>query len=56
VTDLSLSAPRGTGDISSARLRLAARPGHMEDALAVVREIAAEKGLNVVEPLTEGSS
>ena len=53
LTDLSLSAPRGTGDVSSARLRLATREGRTEDALAAVREIAEDKELHVIEPLTE---
>ena len=56
LTDLSLSAPRGTGDVSSARLRLATREGRTEDALAAVREIAEAKGLHVIEPLTEVSA
>ena len=53
LTDLSLSAPQGTQDVSSARLRLATREGRTDDALAAVREIAADKGLHVIEPLTE---
>jgi ACT domain-containing protein len=56
VTDLSLSAPEGTEDVSSARLRLATRSGHTEDVLATVREVAGEKDLRVVEPLPEGSA
>lgn len=56
LTDLSLSAPQGTHDVSSARLRLATREGRTDDALAVVREIADDKGLNVIEPLTEVSA
>ncbi|KAB1186818.1 MULTISPECIES: amino acid-binding protein [Haloferax] len=56
VKDLSLSAPDGTQESSSARLRLAARAGKTEEALAVVREIAAEKELHVIEPLTEESA
>ena len=56
LTDLSLSAPQGTGDVSSARLRLATREGRTEDALAAVRTIAADKGLHVIEPLTEVSA
>lgn len=56
VKDLSLSAPDGTQESSSARLRLAARSGRTDDALAVVRDIAAEKDLHVVEPLTEESA
>jgi len=54
VTDLSLSAPEGTEDVSSARLRLATEEGKADDALAAVRSIAAEKELTVVEPLTAG--
>jgi ACT domain-containing protein len=56
LSDISLSAPEGRDDVSSARLRLATRAGRTEDAIAVVREIAAEKDLHVVEPLTEGSA
>ncbi|ELZ87479.1 allosteric regulator of homoserine dehydrogenase [Haloferax elongans ATCC BAA-1513] len=56
VTDVSLSAPSGTQEPSSARLRLATRSGKTDEALAVVRDIAAEKDLHVVEPLTEGSA
>jgi ACT domain-containing protein len=55
LSDLSLSAPEGTDQPSSARLRLATRPGLTEAALETVREIADEKQLSVVEPLTEGN-
>jgi ACT domain-containing protein len=55
LSDLSLSAPEGTDQPSSARLRVATRPGRTEEALATVREVAAEKDLHVIEPLTEGS-
>lgn len=54
VTDLSLSAPEGTDDVSSARLRLATEEGNVEGALAAIREIAAQKDFCVVEPLTAG--
>jgi ACT domain-containing protein len=54
VTDLSLSAPDGTDDVSSARLRLAAEEGAAEDTLAAVRDVADEKDLRVVEPLLGG--
>jgi ACT domain-containing protein len=54
--DLSLSAPAGTDGVSSARLRLAAREGGADAALETVREIAAEKELDVIEPLTEGAA
>jgi len=50
VTDLALSAPSGTEDVSSARLRLATDPDRTEDVLASVRELAAEKDLHVIEP------
>ena len=56
VADLSLAAPAGTNGSSSARLRLVASEGRTDEALAVVREVAAEKDLRVVEPLTEGSA
>ncbi|SNR42512.1 amino acid-binding protein [Halorubrum vacuolatum] len=51
VADVSLAAPRGTEDVSSARLRLEARAGETAAALEAVRSIAEEKGLRVVEPL-----
>ena len=53
LTDVSLSAPEGRDDVSSASLRLATHTGRTEDALEVLREVAAEKDLHVVEPLTE---
>ena len=56
VADVSLSAPEGTENPSSARLRLVASEGRSTDALATVREVADEKDLRVVEPLTEGSA
>jgi len=56
VTDLSLSAPEGTADVSSARLRLATEEGEAGATLATVREIAAEKDLRVIEPLTGGEA
>ena len=54
VTDLSLSAPEGTEDESSARLRLATEENECRATLAAVREIADEKGLRVIEPLAGG--
>lgn len=53
VDDISLSAPEGTEQPSTARLRLAARAGTTDAALETLREIAEEKGLHLVEPLTE---
>ena len=54
VTDLSLSAPAGTDDVSSARIRLATEAGAVDGVLSAVRDVAAEKDLCVVEPLTAG--
>ncbi|MGM0448950.1 MAG: amino acid-binding protein [Methanobacteriota archaeon] len=52
VADVSLAAPQGTEEVSSARLRLEARAGETDAALAAVRDLAAEKDFRVVEPLT----
>jgi ACT domain-containing protein len=56
VADVSMSAPAGTEGPSSARLRLVASEGRTVEALETVRDVAAEKDLRVVEPLTEVSS
>lgn len=56
VSDVSLSAPAGTEGVSSARLRLVAERGGSKTALSTVREVAAEKDLRVIEPLTEGAA
>ena len=56
LTDISLSAPEGRDQPSSARLRLAAREGEVASAIESVRAVASEKGLDVIEPLTEGSA
>jgi ACT domain-containing protein len=55
LTDFSLSAPRGRDETSSARLRLKTRSGTNGDALVKLREIAEDKALHVIEPLTEAS-
>ena len=52
LTDLSLSAPRGNDESSSARVRLKTKSGTTEEARSTLREIAAEKDLHVIEPLT----
>jgi ACT domain-containing protein len=54
VADVSLSAPDGTAEESAARLRLVASSEGRGRALETVREVAAEKGLRVIEPLTDG--
>jgi ACT domain-containing protein len=54
VRDLSMSVPQGAEDESSARVRLAAQRGQIDDAMDVIHDIAEEKDLRVVEPLTAG--
>ncbi|MES3516370.1 MAG: amino acid-binding protein [Natronomonas sp.] len=56
VADVSLSAPAGTEGASSARLRVVASEGNTQRALETVRGVAEEKGIRVIEPLTEGSA
>ncbi|UPV76192.1 amino acid-binding protein [Halorussus limi] len=53
ISDVSLSAPGGTSDVSSARLRLAAETGSTGAVVGAVREVAERKELRVVEPLAE---
>ena len=54
VTDLSLSAPEGTEDASSARIRLATEQGAADGVMNTVREVADRKDLRVIEPLAAG--
>ena len=54
VADVALSAPDGTDEPSSARLRLATEIGEREHALDTVRTVADEKDLHLVEPLSGG--
>lgn len=54
VVDVSLSAPQGTEEVSSARLRLAVEAGGSEAAIGAVRAVAERKDLRVVEPLVGG--
>ncbi|WP_435098740.1 amino acid-binding protein [Halarchaeum sp. P4] len=56
VVDFSLTDEEGTDNISSARMRLAATEGSVGDALACVRDVAADKELQVVEPLVGGEA
>lgn len=56
VVDISLSAPQGTDDVSSARLKLAAASGAIENALDALRGIAEEKELRLIEPLVAGDA
>ena len=55
LTDLSLSAPKGRDETSSARIRLKTRSGTNGDALSKLESIAADKELQVITPLTEAS-
>jgi ACT domain-containing protein len=52
ITGLSLAAPAGTNDVSSARLHLSVEEGKVDSTLEGVRNIAAEKDLSIIEPLT----
>ncbi|MFC6975351.1 amino acid-binding protein [Halomicroarcula sp. GCM10025709] len=54
VTDLSLSAPEGTEDASSARIRLATEQNATESVMGTIRDLAEEKELRVIEPLAAG--
>ena len=54
VANVSLNAPRGRGDTSSARIELAVETGETRKVLANIREIAEEKELDIVEPVTRG--
>lgn len=56
VTDISISAPQGSTEISSARLKLATESGSTEEVLDSIRKIADEKDLRLVEPLMSGEN
>jgi ACT domain-containing protein len=55
VTDLAVAAPEGTADVSSARLGVSAEAGTTEAVLELLRTVAAEKNLELIEPLPGGS-
>lgn len=50
ITALSLSAPEGTQDVSSARLEVSTAMGEVAATMAVIREIAESKDLHIIEP------
>jgi len=50
VVDFSFAAGGRGGDDASARLRVAAERGTVQDAIGAVRSVAAEKDLVVIEP------
>lgn len=54
VADISLSAPEGTESVSSARLRLVAETGGVDDALAAIHAVAEDKDFRVIAPLAGG--
>lgn len=56
ITGLSLAAPAGTKDISSARLHLSVEEGKVDETLSGIRAIAEEKDLDIIEPLTRGTA
>ena len=56
IRDLSMSVPQGKDDKSSARVRLATQRGETDSAIEIIHEIAEEKNLRVVEPLTAGDA
>lgn len=58
ITELSLSAPEGTQDVSSARLRVGTATGEVPQTMKVIRQIADEKDLQLIEPhnIPEGST
>ena len=56
VRDVTLAAPEGTAGKSSARLRLATETNAKSDSLATLREVASEKDLSIIEPLSGGET
>ena len=50
ITELSLSAPEGTRDVSSARLKVSTAMGEVERTMEVIRDIAEDKDLRLIEP------
>lgn len=56
ITELSLSAPEGTQDVSSARLRVGTATGEVDQTMDVIRQISDEKNIQLIEPhdITEG--
>lgn len=54
VDDVAVAARRDSEAAASARLRLAVQTERVDETLTAVRELADEKELRVVEPLTTG--
>lgn len=51
VVEFSLTAPNGPDTVSSARVRLAVESGTLNQTLASVRSVTAEKSMHVIEPV-----
>lgn len=56
VTDVSLTLSDDAEDVSSARVRIAAHAGKTDHTLDVIREVASQKDITVISPLTRGDS
>lgn len=56
VLDVSVAAPEGTQDISSARFRLAIDSGRSDEVFETIRSIGTEKELTIIEPLLRGET
>jgi ACT domain-containing protein len=56
VDDVSLTVADNSDDTSSARIRLATETGETAQTLDALQEVAGEKDLMVVEPLTGGDA
>lgn len=56
VGDVSLTVADDPSDVSSARLRLATQAGESAQTLGTIQEVATEKDLTVIEPLTAGDA
>lgn len=55
VVEFRAAGPDGLDDESSARLTLAVADGRVAATLTTVRRVAAEQGLDVIEPLSGGT-
>lgn len=56
VAEVSLTVADDATDASSARIRLAAHAGETDRALDTIREVATEKDITVISPLTGGDA
>lgn len=56
VDDVSLTVANDSNNVSSARIRLATETGKTTRTLDALQEVATEKDLTVIEPLTAGDA